>query len=321
MSRIGLGLAAIGRPGYLTLGREEDLGPDRRVARLRSATWELLDVASALGITYVDAARSYGRAEAFLGGWLAAHPRVAGEVVVGSKWGYTYTAGWRVDAEVHEVKDHGLATLERQWPETTAALGRAPDLYQVHSATLESGVLDRPEVLDTLARLRDRGVLVGVTTSGPDQAVVIDRALDVERGGAPLFGAVQATWNLLERSAEAALVRAHESGRAVLVKEALANGRLTVRAADPDGDATRAVALLVPLADRAGVGVDAIALAAALAMPWATVVLSGAATPEQIRSNVRAAAVDHDTATAACGAVTPAGAQAYWSARRALGWA
>ena len=95
VSRIGLGLAALGRPAYITSGREEDL-PDRSVAGMRTRTFSMLDAAYAAGIRYVDAARSYGRAEEFLAGWLA--ERGHADVIVGSKWGYRYTGGWRLDA-------------------------------------------------------------------------------------------------------------------------------------------------------------------------------------------------------------------------------
>src|ERR1700751_1696715 len=103
VSRIGLGLAALGRPAYITSGREDDL-PDRSVAGMRARTFSVLDAAYAAGVRYVDAARSYGRAKEFLGGWLAerGHP----DVVVGSKWGYRYTGGWRLDAGQQEVKEH-----------------------------------------------------------------------------------------------------------------------------------------------------------------------------------------------------------------------
>src|SRR5438876_11491246 len=70
VSRIGLGLAALGRPAYITSGREDDL-PDRSVAGLRARTFSVLDAAYAAGVCYVDAARACGRAEEFLGGWLA----------------------------------------------------------------------------------------------------------------------------------------------------------------------------------------------------------------------------------------------------------
>ena len=45
---------------------------------------------------YFDAARSYGRAEEFLSGWLAARGLARDDLLVGSKWGYYYTADWRV---------------------------------------------------------------------------------------------------------------------------------------------------------------------------------------------------------------------------------
>jgi aryl-alcohol dehydrogenase-like predicted oxidoreductase len=72
----------------------------------------------------------------------------------------------------------------------------------------------------------------------------------------------------------------------VIVKEALANGRLTDRNRDPDFAARRA--LLAREAERLGATVDALALAAVLAQPWADVVLSGATTVAQLRSNLRA---------------------------------
>src|SRR5258708_12480381 len=77
VSRIGLGLAALGRPAYITSGREEDL-PDRSVAGLRTRTFSMLDAAYAAGVRYVDPARSYGRPHEFLAPSLAdpRHPAV-----------------------------------------------------------------------------------------------------------------------------------------------------------------------------------------------------------------------------------------------------
>ena len=77
------------------------------------------------GVRYFDAARSYGRAEQFLGSWLSERGLGPPEVTVGSKWGYTYTADWRVDVEVHEVKDLTLDTLRRQEAETRSFLDGA----------------------------------------------------------------------------------------------------------------------------------------------------------------------------------------------------
>src|SRR5687767_8991918 len=114
VSRLGLGLAALGRPGYINLGHADDLQHDYDVAAMEANAHTVLDAAWSAGVRYFDAARSYGRAEAFLASWLASRKVPLGEVIIGSKWGYTYTAGWRVDADRHEVKDHSLATLVRQ---------------------------------------------------------------------------------------------------------------------------------------------------------------------------------------------------------------
>jgi aryl-alcohol dehydrogenase-like predicted oxidoreductase len=68
------------------------------------------------------------------------------------------------------------------------------------------------------------------------------------------------------------------------------------------------------------VGEDAVALAAALAQPWATRVLSGAVTPEQVRSNASAADVllPPDALDELGGlAEEPA---AYWAARSRRAW-
>lgn len=274
VSRIGLGLAALGRPGYITLGHGSDLAGHTDERSLESATHAVLDAAYASGVRYFDAARSYGKAESFLASWLARRGLGPNDVTVGSKWGYTYTGGWRVNAEVPEVKDLSIATLRRQYPESRKLLGANLRLYEIHSATLDSGVLDDPAVLDELARLRATGLAVGLTVTGPRQAETIERALRRDA-----FDAVQATWNLLEQSGAPALAAAHAAGLGVIVKEALANGRLTSRGGIPE---------LADAADHVGTTSDAIALAAALSQPWADVVLSGAATPAQLESNLAA---------------------------------
>ena len=305
MSVIGLGLAALGRPGYINLGHGDDVA-DASLDGMERAAHVVLDAAYDRGVRHFDAARSYGRAEAFLGSWLRARGLRRDDVVVSSKWGYEYTAGWRVDAEHHEIKELSAERLRTQWAESQALLGDWLALYQIHSATLDSGVLDDPGVREQLDAIRAGGVRVGLSVTGAAQAATIDRA--VEGGG---FDEVQATWNLHERSAGAALARAHDAGMEVYVKEALANGRLTDRGAAP--------ALVAAAAER-GVTADALALAAVLAQPWAGVVLSGAATVAQLESNLTAAGVAWDAALedALAGLAEEPGA--YWERRSALPW-
>jgi len=300
--RIGLGLAALGRPAYINLGHAADLAGGTDVASMERAAHQVLDAAYERGVRYFDAARSYGKAEAFLASWL--ERRRSEDVVVGSKWGYTYTANWRVNAEVHETKDLSVATLRRQLAETRDLLGARLDLYEIHSATIESGVLEDRAVLDELAALRATGVAVGLTVTGPRQAETIERAL--QAGG---FDVVQATWNLLERSAGPALAAAHDAGLGVIVKEAVANGRLTGR-----GD----VARLLEAARDAGTTPDALAIAAVLAQPWADVVLSGAATVAELESNLAALALP-EPALDRFDAVAEE-PDRYWETRAALPW-
>jgi aryl-alcohol dehydrogenase-like predicted oxidoreductase len=302
VSRIGLGLAALGRPGYINLSHGKDLAGRVDVHAMERNAHEVLDAAFEGGVRYFDAARSYGKAEEFLSAWLVRRKLGPEDVTVGSKWGYTYTAGWRVDAEEHEVKDLSVDTLRRQLAESSALLGDHLDLYQIHSATLDSGVLDDEEVAAELERLRAEGLAVGLTVTGPRQAETIERAVDGGR-----VDTVQATWNLLERSAGPALERAHASGMGVIVKEALANGRLTDRG---DVESVRACAR------RLGASTDALALAAVLAQSWADVVLSGAATAQQLDSNLGALELSHD------GSLDDLAEDrdAYWARRAALPW-
>src|SRR6266567_356606 len=276
VSRIGLGLAALGRPAYITSGREEDL-PDRSVAGLRTRTFLMLDAAYAAGVRYVDAARSYGRAEEFLASWLA--ERGHADVIIGSKWGYRYTGGWRLDAPQQEVKEHSLAMFTTQLAQSRALLGDRLTLYQVHSLTLDSGLFTDAALLAALSRLRAGGVIIGLSASGPHQADTIRRALSVTVDGQQLFTAAEVTWNLLEPSA-----------------------------GGPP-------APLTALAAARGVTEDAIALAAALAQPWASVVLSGAVTRAQLDENLAALTV---------GQVPPLSLAeapgAYWAERAARPW-
>jgi aryl-alcohol dehydrogenase-like predicted oxidoreductase len=145
-----------------------------------------------------------------------------------------------------------------------------------------------------------------VTVSGTSQRATLEQAL-----GLGLFDAVQATWNLHERSAEPALARAHAAGLRVYVKEALANGRLAGREPAPELEAA---------ARDAGATPDALALAAVLARPWADVVLSGAASVETLRSNLRAIELTWTEELERRLAPLEEEPDRYWARRAQLAW-
>ena len=315
---LGLGLAALGRPGYINLGHADDLAHNYAIAEMEAQAHAVLDAAWAAGVRYFDVARSYGRAEEFLGNWLRVLQIVPDNVSIGSKWGYIYTASWQVTAEQHEIKNHSLPVLQRQWQESQANLAPYLRLYQVHSATLESGVLTNGAVLSALQQLKSAGIAIGLSLSGANQALVLNQALDVRVDGERLFDCVQATWNLLEPSAGQALAAAHAAGVRVIVKEALANGRLTVRNHGPAF--AEKLALLTQQATRLQTTVDALALAAVLTQPWADIVLSGAATVEHWQANLAAVRVQWDKNAAETLAVLAEPAEAYWSTRSKLTW-
>jgi aryl-alcohol dehydrogenase-like predicted oxidoreductase len=318
VSAIGLGLAAAGRPGYFNLGHAEDLQQDHSVEAMKTRAHSLLDLAYARGVRYFDAARSYGRAEEFLGSWLAQLQAGNNDVIIGSKWGYTYTADWQVDVAVHEVKDHSLPLLQKQWAESQSMLGRRPDLYQIHSATLESNVLEKTEVLSELALIKSAGTFIGISVSGPRQSEVIDRALKIEIDGVRLFDCVQASWNIHEISATESLMKAHREGVGVIIKEALANGRLTSSNTRPEFAASSTV--LNAQAERLGTTIDGISLAAVLAKPWVDVVLSGAATIPHLKSNLNAMSVELDQVAVESIARLVETPEHYWDYRSRLPW-
>lgn len=312
-ARWAVGTAVLGRPAYINTGSGE-LPVDRSVQALQDNTSAVLDAALAQGVDWVDTARSYGRAEEFVGRWwrerAASDPEWSTRApTVSSKWGYAYVGGWDRDATVHEVKEHSRAQFERQWRASQEALPRL-HLYQVHSLTVDSPLFDDDELLDALADLRDSGVAVGFSTTGPGQGETIDRALGLDHGGGRLFSAVQATWNLLETSVAPALARASRRELTVLIKESLANGRLV----------TQPPRALSAVAARHGVGPDAVALASAAQQPFADRVLLGPASAGQLTSNLAASEVwltDDDLAELAVVA-EPAGQ--YWATRSALPW-
>jgi aryl-alcohol dehydrogenase-like predicted oxidoreductase len=287
----------------------------------------VLDAAFAAGIRYVDAARSYGRAEDFVASWLRKRAIAPGEVTVASKWGYTYTAGWSTSATQHEVKDHSLAAYVRQLDESIARLGPYLSLYQIHSVTAESKTLEDDALINSIARLRERGIRTGLTVSGTGQDVAIRRSLEVRRDGKRVFDSVQATWNLLERGAESALEDAHAAGMKVVVKESLANGRLTSGKREEGSGTRREDEVLFPslgrireLAESRGTTIEMLALGAALSRPWADFVLTGAATVGQVQSNVAALGLALDPELEENLRSVSVNSTEYWRARSSFKW-
>ena len=186
--------------------------PTARSRRCGLARTQLLDAAYAAGIRYFDAARSYGRAEEFLGEWLSAHPDIH-DVAVGSKWGYTYTADWRdrrAGARGQGPQRRRVQPADRRDP---VPAGRSAEPLPDPLGHPRQPGPDRSGPAPQAApRLAAQGVRIGLSTSGPQQAEAIRAAMRITIGGSRLFECVQATYNLLETSVGPALAEAHEAG-------------------------------------------------------------------------------------------------------------
>jgi aryl-alcohol dehydrogenase-like predicted oxidoreductase len=318
---IGLGMAALGRPGYINLDRSSILGHERSIETMQRRANLVLDSLFAISSpAWIDCARSYGLSEKFVGEYLRGNKISPDQAHVSSKWGYKYVADWKIElseGEPHEVKDHSVEHFLKQVEETNEMVGEYVKLYQVHSATFESGILSNVQAQEALNQCRtERGWRIGLSVSGPNQADVIRAALTLKSGScsnAALFDSVQCTFNLLEQSPGPALQEAHDAGMDVIIKEGMANGRVFRNTA------------IKKFADHLECDVDQLAMSCILAQPFRPRVLSGAVTPDQLASNFRSQnlvdRLQNDPellANIMRSCVMPS--EDYWNERSALAW-
>lgn len=281
MTKIGLGLAALGRPDYINI--RENIPKDKSVSAYRENTFNVLDEAYRLGLRHFDVAASYGYGERFLLDWLKAND--PSDVTVSTKWGYTYVANWNIGyTGKHEVKEHSLKKLNEQWQLSQQFMPWL-NLYQIHSATLESGVLDNTEVHRRLFELKRKyDFKIGISTSGTNQSKIIEKAESIVVEGLSLIDTYQVTYNVLEQSARKTLQNLKLNNKTIIIKEALANGRVF-----PWYKKSRYTEILDVLKEQAkafNVGIDAVAMRFVIDSVEPDMVLSGASNCQQLQSNM-----------------------------------
>lgn len=311
---IALGTAALGRPQYINVRTEEY--EFSSLETFRKESFSVLEDAYLSGVRYFDTAPGYGLAEELVLEWL--QTKNDNTIEVGTKWGYTYTANFNPNATTHEVKEHSLSKLNEQWNFSKQLLP-ALKVYQIHSATLETGVLENKAVLERLAFLKkEYNLKIGITTSGANQVEVIQKALNVFVDDAPVFDVFQVTYNFLEQSLLDIIDELKHQNKAVIVKEAVANGRVFSNKKYPNY--ANMYVFLNELTKKYNVGVDAIALQYCIQTIPESIVLSGASNKKQLQENLKASSFalsKDDVKKLQSYKVAP---DSYWKERKQLKW-
>jgi len=215
----------------------------------------------------------------------------------------------------------------KQFEESTNILGDYINLYQIHSATFESGVLDNNDVHQALYKCKkEKGISIGLSVSSPKQDEVIQKAMAIENNGndiidddgnkknnMKLFDSVQCTFNILEQRPAPILLKAYEAGIDIIIKEGMANGRVLQHP------------ILQEYSKKLLCSPDQLALACILAQPFHPRVLSGAVTSEQLQSNLKAEMIaeqliQNPNLLTTIMEQTRQDSEEYWSDRSMLAW-
>jgi aryl-alcohol dehydrogenase-like predicted oxidoreductase len=312
--KLGLGTAALGRPQYINVRQHTVENSDLETFRKQS--FAVLEDAYNLGVRYFDTAPGYGLAEELVLEWL--QTKEDNSIEVATKWGYTYTANFDVNATVHEIKEHSLAKLKEQWNFSKKLLPYLK-IYQIHSATLETGVLENTDVLNHLLLLkREHKLKIGLTTTGTNQLEVIKKALEVTINGIQVFDVFQVTYNFLDQSLQEISGELIRQNKQIIIKEALANGRVFRNRAYPHYN--EMYRTLQRLSKKHSVGVDAVSLKYCEQTITNSIVLSGASTSEQLKENLKLHTFtlsNNDIDILNGLKVTP---DFYWTERKKLAW-
>ncbi len=280
--KLGLGTAALGRPQYINLRSKQIENSD--IESFKAHSFSVLESAYKLGVRYFDTAPGYGLAETLLLEWL--QTKKDNTIEVATKWGYTYVANFDANAKVHEIKEHSLEKLKEQWAFSKQLLPNFK-VYQIHSATLETGILENKPVLNYLAALKNgHGIRIGITTTGINQVEVIKKALDVHVDGGQLFDVFQVTYNMLDQSLKTISDVIINQNKSIVIKEALANGRVFRN--ENYAHYNDLYKVLERLANKYKVGVDAISLQFCAQTIQSSTVLSGASNTIQLQENLKA---------------------------------
>ena len=199
VSTLGLGTVKIGRNQGVKYPDAFELPDDETVTRL-------LDLARELGINLLDTAPAYGCTEERLGGLLK-HRQ---DWLLCTKTGEEFSGGKsRFDFSAQHTRHSVERSLQRLRTDYL-------DIVLVHSDGNDLDVINHSDCLDTLARMKQEGLIRSIGFSGktPEGGLLALQYSDI----------VMVTFNPQHTSEREVISRAHQLNKGVLIKKALASG-------------------------------------------------------------------------------------------------
>lgn len=312
---IGFGTAAIGRPQYINL-RSSSNSVKFNKEKFSEEGEAILTAAYQKGVRHFDTAPGYGIAEQIIIDWIRKHQPQ--NITVSSKWGYSYVANFNHEAKVHEIKEHSLEKLNEQWAKSKQLLPQL-NIYQIHSATLDSGVLDNKSILQRLHEIKQQyKIKIGLSTSGESQNEIIEKALKIRVNKQDLFDSYQVTYNVFDQNLLKIKNLLVNQNKCVIIKEALANGRIFPNRKYKNYSSTYQI--LKQLAAKYKVNEDAIALRFCIDTIQPSTVLSGAINSAQLTSNLDALKFELSTLEIDQIKALSSEPSFYWEERKLLPW-
>lgn len=206
VSIIGLGALEIGRAWGIRSDEDPGLPPDEATAS------RFLNHVLDSGVNFIDTAAAYWASEERIGNAIS-HRR--SEYVLASKWGEWCD-------ETGSVYDYSPAAF---WDFLESSLKKLKtdciDLFQIHSAPMD--VIREGAAVEEMKKARQQGKIrfIGASVGEPEAVAAI------QTGD---YDAIQISYSVLDRQMEErVLPMAREHNIGVIIKDALAAGRLTAK--------------------------------------------------------------------------------------------
>lgn len=220
-SPIGFGAFKIGRNAGIKYPQAYDLPTLDQVDRLLNGVLDL-------GINYVDTAPAYGFSEERIGRAIA-HRR--GEFILATKVGEFFEEGVSWYDFSHAAMEESVGnSLKRLRTDVL-------DLLFLHSSRDDVRVLQETDAVETLMRLREKGLVRGIGVSGYT-AEAFRRSFD-------WADAIMVAYHPDDAAMAPVMDEAAKRGISVIVKKALGSGRVPPRDAIPFALGNPAVACVV----------------------------------------------------------------------------